>query len=97
MHVKFAFQKIEGSDSKCKICGEIKKNKRNHYLKHFPEQHRCHLCNKIYTRKDNLNSHLKRYHVQNVKKSVSRNSCPEEVYSSLVGPIDLSMRRYFTF
>lgn len=37
---------------------------RNHYLKHWPEKHICCLCNKEYTRKDNLNSHYKRDHAK---------------------------------
>lgn len=67
--IKYAFEKIEGSGFKCKICGQIKKHVRNHYLKHFPEHHECHLCRRTYTRKDNLNSHLKRDHFQRVKTS----------------------------
>ena len=47
---------------------------RNHYLKHFPEHHECHLCRRTYTRKDNLNSHLKRDHFQSVKTPSSSSS-----------------------
>ncbi|KAK6626439.1 hypothetical protein RUM44_008912 [Polyplax serrata] len=65
--IKYAFEKVEGSGFKCKICGQIKKHVRNHYLKHFPEHHECPVCRRTYTRKDNLNSHLKRDHFQSVK------------------------------
>ncbi|EEB15594.1 conserved hypothetical protein [Pediculus humanus corporis] len=69
-HIKHAFEKINGTGFKCKICGQIKKHVRNHYLKHFPEHHECHLCRRTYTRKDNLNSHLKRDHFQSIMEIV---------------------------
>lgn len=47
---------------KCKICGKIVANMRNHYLMHRPEKHYCPVCNASRTRLDNLKAHCKEKH-----------------------------------
>ncbi|XP_046429589.1 B-cell CLL/lymphoma 6 member B protein isoform X7 [Neodiprion fabricii] len=48
--------------SKCKICGRIVSNLRNHYLTHNPGNYVCPMCGCHRTRLDNLKDHIKRKH-----------------------------------
>lgn len=54
---------------KCKHCGKIVANMRNHYLMHWPQKHFCPICGASRTRLDNLKSHCKEKHPEyNVRK-----------------------------
>ncbi|XP_033215897.1 sex determination protein fruitless isoform X7 [Belonocnema kinseyi] len=48
--------------SKCKICGRIVSNVKNHYLTHKPGNFVCPMCGCSRTRLDNLKVHIKQKH-----------------------------------
>ncbi|XP_015605541.1 zinc finger and BTB domain-containing protein 37 isoform X6 [Cephus cinctus] len=48
--------------SKCKICGRIVSNLKNHYLTHNPGNYICPMCGCRRTRLDNLKVHIKQKH-----------------------------------
>lgn len=48
--------------SKCKLCGRIVSNLKNHYLTHNPGNYVCPLCGCRRTRLDNLKGHIKQKH-----------------------------------
>ncbi|XP_076682806.1 uncharacterized protein LOC143376405 isoform X8 [Andrena cerasifolii] len=48
--------------SKCKICGRVVSNAKNHYLTHNPGNYVCPLCGCRRTRLDNLKGHIKQKH-----------------------------------
>ncbi|KZC09443.1 Sex determination protein fruitless [Dufourea novaeangliae] len=48
--------------SKCKICGRVVSNLKNHYLTHNPGNYVCPLCGCRRTRLDNLKGHMKQKH-----------------------------------
>ncbi|XP_031775143.1 sex determination protein fruitless isoform X3 [Apis florea] len=57
--------------SKCKLCGRIVSNLKNHYLTHNPGNYVCPLCGCRRTRLDNLKGHIKQKHpeIQILQKS----------------------------
>ncbi|XP_078041788.1 uncharacterized protein LOC144472486 isoform X4 [Augochlora pura] len=57
--------------SKCKLCGRVVSNQKNHYLTHNPGNYVCPLCGCRRTRLDNLKSHIKLKHpeIQILQKS----------------------------
>lgn len=57
--------------SKCKICGRVVSNLKNHYLTHNPGNYVCPLCGCRRTRLDNLKCHIKQKHpeIQILQKS----------------------------
>ncbi|KAG6801479.1 zinc finger protein [Apis mellifera caucasica] len=60
--------------SKCKLCGRIVSNLKNHYLTHNPGNYVCPLCGCRRTRLDNLKGHIKQKHpeIQILQKSSSK-------------------------
>ncbi|CAD1480664.1 unnamed protein product, partial [Heterotrigona itama] len=48
--------------SKCKLCGRVVSNLKNHYLTHNPGNYVCPLCGCRRTRLDNLKVHIKQKH-----------------------------------
>lgn len=48
--------------SKCKICGRVVSNLRNHYLTHNPGNYVCPMCGCRRSRLDNLKLHIKQKH-----------------------------------
>ncbi|XP_048264391.1 sex determination protein fruitless isoform X8 [Bombus terrestris] len=57
--------------SKCKLCGRVVSNLKNHYLTHNPGNYVCPLCGCRRTRLDNLKGHIKQKHpeIQILQKS----------------------------
>ncbi|XP_012134546.1 uncharacterized protein LOC100881525 isoform X5 [Megachile rotundata] len=57
------FEKLPNSySSKCKLCGRVVSNLRNHYLTHNPGNYTCPLCGCRRNRLDNLKGHMKQKH-----------------------------------
>lgn len=63
VHVSDFFEKLPYTyTSKCKICGRIVSNVKNHYLTHNPGNFVCPMCGCRRTRLDNLKVHIKQKH-----------------------------------
>ncbi|XP_043464881.1 protein tramtrack, beta isoform-like isoform X6 [Leptopilina heterotoma] len=63
VNVSDFFEKLPHTyTSKCKICGRIVSNVKNHYLTHNPGNFVCPICGCRRTRLDNLKVHIKQKH-----------------------------------
>lgn len=63
VNVSDLFEKLPNTyTSKCKICGRIVSNLKNHYLTHNPGNFVCPICGCRRTRLDNLKVHIKQKH-----------------------------------
>ncbi|XP_051171289.1 protein tramtrack, beta isoform-like isoform X8 [Leptopilina boulardi] len=63
VNVSDFFEKLPHTyTSKCKICGRIVSNVKNHYLTHNPGNFVCPMCGCRRTRLDNLKVHIKQKH-----------------------------------
>ncbi|XP_012283197.1 sex determination protein fruitless isoform X2 [Orussus abietinus] len=76
VNVSDYFERLpHGYTSKCKVCGRVVSNLKNHYLTHNPGNFVCPMCGCRRTRLDNLKVHIKQKHpdIQIVHKSVGCN------------------------
>lgn len=46
----------------CKVCGKTVSNRWHHTRSHKPQNLKCPLCQQVFTRKDNMKTHLKWKH-----------------------------------
>lgn len=79
----------------CMICQKTVKSRWHHSQTHFSRDHKCPMCDAIYSRVDTLKIHAKRVHNVNVARnlfSMYSNLFPAPLSSQL--PTDLTTRRY---
>lgn len=60
------FARVSDCDERrrCRACGKIVCNVRNHYYVHFPGRYTCRFCKAVYTRSDTLLMHARSKHPQ---------------------------------
>lgn len=58
------FERVSSFHYTCRLCGKTVTNRWHHRRSHIPQNLKCPYCSQIFTRKDNLKSHMKVKHNQ---------------------------------